>query len=562
MNNPIKTHEFALRDQFWIDAGIAGLYNIAMSHNIADKHKVAVSVDSEKLSIQYEEEEQLHCFLKDCYETLANLYWNVSNKKQREEEKAVFYNPITDELFRKPKRNPTPIPALFTKGSSWRLPESASAIPFNHLDSALQTRVEDFLAQTKTKLWGNKKYLLLKDPVCHKQLEILPIPKKKTDVCSVCGQVSSSLSSVSQPAYLLFASDTAAKSFNSEAGPPDKICWECEFLSKFAVDSASYRKEYEDLYIIQIVSPSLIKIINASEKIGSASVMRKMDLDMYYSNIRQEETGLIRYARLPHEFLWTFFYDTYNLVRNDWQARQVEDEGDWLQELVELSLKDSPLQVVLLVISNKGQTFITKDLIFFNDTAYVYRLIDYMHRNDIDLKSVFYNLLNRVDKDRPNDFRNRFCHKVLHKRSVVQETEKFAFHTAMLGESGQIPYLKEIIAFLKSYEIMIGGINMNAEQVEVAVNLGKQVVMGANKVLKSEEFKKIKSDLFILRKTRTKADFLAQLNNLQLRYGLIISGQIADGLMEEVPFEEFKAYCMLGALNTFNIKNRGGQENE
>jgi hypothetical protein len=49
-------------------------------------------------------------------------------------------------------------------------------------------------------------------------------------------------------------------------------------------------------------------------------------------------------------------------------------------------------------------------------------------------------------------------------------------------------------------------------------------------------------------------DFLEQLNRLQFRYNIILSKEIVSGIMEEpdVDFEEFKAYCMISAMNVFN----------
>lgn len=93
---------------------------------------------------------------------------------------------------------------------------------------------------------------------------------------------------------------------------------------------------------------------------------------------------------------------------------------------------------------------------------------------------------------------------------------------------------------------------MTPQEVEVAVNLGKSIVLQAREKLDNDEIKKIKGDLFTLRKSRSKGDFLNSLNTLQMRYGLILSHMIEDGILEGVPFEEFKAYCIIGALNTFN----------
>jgi len=77
---------------------------------------------------------------------------------------------------------------------------------------------------------------------------------------------------------------------------------------------------------------------------------------------------------------------------------------------------------------------------------------------------------------------------------------------------------------------------------------------------RKQALKKIKGDLYQLRKSRTKTDFINQLNNLQFRYGIAVSKNILDGILEEVDFEDFRAYCVLGALNVYNAKNNKDKE--
>jgi len=70
--------------------------------------------------------------------------------------------------------------------------------------------------------------------------------------------------------------------------------------------------------------------------------------------------------------------------------------------------------------------------------------------------------------------------------------------------------------------------------------------------------------LFALRKTRTATDFLEQLNRIQFRYNITISNQILGGILEEsgVSFADFKSYCLLAALNTYNNFKRPKETKE
>jgi hypothetical protein len=541
-----KYYMIQFRHHWWIDAGIAGLHNIAISTGLDEKHQVHLDINGSALKVFYSQADQLKQFIEACYEELTARYWNVSTKKQKEEPKAVFYDPIQDSLQLKPKRNPTPIPNLFTKGSSWRLPNDEAGINLNDMPPDLRDRVEAFIDEHNVQLWGKKKILLIEDPVCHKAIEFFPKERRNKPICSICGRESSNCSTVSQPTYMLFASNSATRCFNSQAGAPDKICWECEMLGRFAIDSASYRKSFNDLFILQIYSPELSKMVNVNRRIGYASTLREVDTENYLCNLKRDKGSLIAYAKEAYEFLWAFFTQAYGVIKEN---QEVLDSSNLLDLIFEFSLSQAPIEVVLLVVSEKGQTFITKELIFYNDVAYAFRLLYFLEQEALDTHLLFNNLYVRDEKDRYSSFRNLFFKKVLLKRSVLLDCEQFASHLTMTGME---PYLGEMLKFLIKYETSLGGMKMMDKEVEVAVNLGKSIVLQAREGLEGEELKKIKGDLFTLRKTRNKSDFLNNLNTLQMRYGLILSHVIEEGILERVPFNEFKAYCVIGALNTFN----------
>ncbi|MGI6468294.1 MAG: hypothetical protein ACOX0Q_04625 [Syntrophomonadaceae bacterium] len=543
----VKHYEFKTRNHWWIDAGIAGLHNIAYTSGLDEQYKIRLEVSDSGLEVFYSEPDQLKQFINACYEELAGRYWNVSTKNQIEEPKAVFYDSEQDMLLLRPKRKPTPIPDLFTKGSSWRLPHDDAGIAFDDLPSSMRARVEAFLKDNGVQLWGSKKRILLKEaPVCHKAIDVFPQEKKNKSICSICGRKSSSCSSVSQPTFMLFASDSATKCFNSQAGAPDKVCWECEMLGRFAVDSAGYRKLFDDLFILQVNSPNLSKLINANKRIGYASLLRDVDTENYLCNLRRDNGSLITYAKDSYEFLWSFFVQAFGIIKEN---QDTENSSSLLDIIFDFTLSKAPVNIILLVVNKKGQTFNTKELIFYNDVAYAFRLLNVLEEEKVDPRLLFNSLYVRDEDDRYSRFRNVFFKKVLLKRSVLLDCEGFASHLTMTGKG---PYLHEILRFLVKYEPSIGGIKMTPQEVEVAVNLGKSIVLQAREKLDNDEIKKIKGDLFTLRKSRSKGDFLNSLNTLQMRYGLILSHMIEDGILEGVPFEEFKAYCIIGALNTFN----------
>lgn len=548
-----------LRRHWWFDAGIAGLYTISkIEDERLDNFNVRVTTNNLGLEFEGTNQDTIRSFLETCYEILAERHWNISTVKQKENPELVIYEKDKDTISLFPKRKPTPIVSMFVGARSWR----GEGIPYKEIKEPLKSRIDEFLKENKASLWGSDNKLLYSPPVCHQNLNILPEPKKsgKEDTCCVCGGKSKFLSNVGLPSFLLFASSNAAKSFNSQAKSPAKICWECDFISKFAVESASYKQTGESIFIIQVTSSNAEKLIEMQKEFGSLSNMRMLDDKYYYSNIGFESDSLIKRCNKPYELLWSFMVEKYNLIESE------SSEGTSSNKLLENSfLKDfledmniSPIQIYLMHAVDSGDTFLTKNLILYDDLGYFFRLIHHMKENQISLEKIFNSLY-----EEKNLFREKVLKNVLKKYSILQLLEQFAFKKVFSGESIS---MKNILNFTVEYQQIIRGDDMNKEQVETAVNLGKQIVIQAVEKAKNENesekqaLKKIKGDLYQLRKSRTKSDFLGELNNLQFRYGISVSNHILDGLLEEVDFEDFRAYCVLGALNIYNAKNRTKEE--
>jgi hypothetical protein len=100
------------------------------------------------------------------------------------------------------------------------------------------------------------------------------------------------------------------------------------------------------------------------------------------------------------------------------------------------------------------------------------------------------------------------------------------------------------------YELIIreGDLVFKEEQ-DAAVALGRCIGMALGKSTVGK-----KGDLFDLRKSRRKVDFLEQLNRLQFRLGndFIVPKDVYEGKLTDENFQEFKQFCMIAALNSYN----------
>lgn len=550
-----------LRRHWWFDAGIAGLYAISrLEDERLDNFDVSITTNDLALNLEGPDQDTLRSFLETCYEILVERHWNISTVKQKENPELVVYEKDKDTISLMSKRKPTPVVSMFVGARSWR----GEGIPYKEIQEPLKSQVDEFLKENKASLWGSGKQLLYSQPVCHQDLNILPDPKKsgRADTCCVCGKKSKFLSNVGLPSFLLFASSNAAKSFNSQGKNPAKICWECDFVSKFAIESASYKQTGESIFIIQVTSSNPEKLIEMQKEFGSLSGMRMIDDKYYYSNIGFESDSLIKYCNKPYELLWSFMVEKYNLIESESNEETSSNElleSDFLKDFIE-DMNISPIQIYLMHAVSSGNTFLTKNLILYDDLGYFFRLIHHMKQNQISLNKIF----NSLYEDKKL-FREKVLGNVLKKYSILQLIEQFSFKKVFAEE---FISMNNILNFTIEYQQIIRGDDMKKEQVETAVNLGKQIVIQAVEKAKGENenekqaLKKIKGDLYQLRKSRTKSNFLGELNNLQFRYGISVSNHILDGLLEEVDFEDFRAYCVLGALNIYNAKNRTKEESK
>lgn len=550
-------YKIDIRNHWWFDAGIVGLYFISdrIKQN-KDHADIEISFNTNSLIIKGEDKDGIRTFLEDCYSELASIYWNVSTKSQKEKKELVMYDKEKDEFYLAPKRQATPVVNNFIKGTSWK----ADDIEYDKMDDRLRVRTDDYLKKTGKSLWGNKKKLLFSLPECQPKIKILPKENtKRQSICSICGKSTSNLVPISQPSFLLFASKSAAQSFHSQGKRPARICWECELLSKFTMETINYKKDGKSLSILLLNSPNLQHNINNQKKIGSSSVLRGIDEDYFYKNIGFDPDGLISKSKMPYELLWSYFIDTFSILKSN--ATEVEyNSEDIFSELLG-DVISAPLEIVIIILDEKGQTFITKELIFYNDISYAYRLIASLYDKEIDIRKIFNSLYETDSKGNLTPSRNNILKKVLNKHCIVNEivslSQKKVYENKYIDVSN-------VINFLIEYYLIIKGDIMNREQIQVAVNLGKQIVYqpfvasGKDK----EVLKKIKGDLFALRKTRTPTDFITQLNTLQFRYGISVSKSILDGILNEVPFEDFKGYCIMGALNNYNYFNSPRNEKE
>lgn len=548
-------YRIKMRYHWWFDNGLVSLYYIA--RNLKQDYNVKVITEEDGLLFQYSAEEELVTFLRACYEDMAKRYYNVSSKKQRESCECVAYNEEKDEIYALPRVRPIePIGSLIS-GPSYK----GKGLRYQEIDVGLKKRIDQFMKEQKKSLFSSKKIVLSERVKCHDdKLLIKPAIKKNNKICSICGGKTDKLVDMSLLIYILTASKSASLSFHSNGKEKsNKVCWECSYVGRFVYDSFHIKmlRKNKQVMLIAFHTSNFNQLIDAHEKMGRESTLREVYAGYFKANIKG---NLINKAKTNNELLWSVFVDKYKSLRDE----SVSNEEVKLFEEEIRGYILQPIQIIMLYLSEKGKTFLARDLVMYNDSSYMFQLIHKLHEQKIDLEGVFNDLYESYRDNSENLHRTRILGKCLHKQSILLQVEQISFTKVMKGGTINI---QNMLAFVTQYELSIREDVMNKEQIEIAVKLGKQIVLQAIESHKSSEqsgtLKKIKGDLFTLRKTRTVTDFLKQINTLQFRYNISINSVIGEGILNDVPFEEFKAYCIMGALNIYNMKQKkGGKEND
>jgi hypothetical protein len=415
--------------------------------------------------------------------------------------------------------------------------------------SPLQDRFEKFLADTKLKP-GNS-LLLDGENIISPSVHIEKLSGKPKGCCFICGQQSHSFSDIGGTVFPFITGSSGVLSFNTIGSSAEKVCWKCDFIAKFVPVIGFYNvnidtKKRRTTHIYFPYSASLEKMNDVcrsldSTKIEDPHIMRNFD------------NRFGGYFQKPYEQFFTFLYSLYRVVMTK-RTSTSSDEEDYeldYEALFDVNLNKAPLDFFVIYTESLGDAQMGKMIWPFHESVYLFRLLDHLEQNKIDLKKVM-SLL--VDYDQPKNesktiLRNHVCENILKKQSIVALIEQHAFRI----NKSKTQNIRMMNDFVILYEKTIreGDTVMDQKIIDVAVSVGKTIGMSI-----APSGKKGKGDLFRLRKTRKPEDFLNEINRIQMKYGTKVSADLYNqGQKMEENFTEFKQFCMIAALNTYNAGN-------
>lgn len=556
MSESIVEIHFPKLNHFWMDAGLLGLHRIAQKEQ-SKESGVEIILDDTGVSFKGSEK-KVQSFLQKTYDRLLKDYYNTSSQSQKEKNAGFYYDTEKKQFIRFPKVKPMGIAGLVKiSGQSYKnkgvakfekSKESQKNSQYPQLEekySSLQDRFEKFLADTKLKPGAS--LLLDGENIISPSIHLEKISGKPKGRCFMCGQETHSLNEIGSTIFPFITGSSGVLSFNSLGGSAEKVCWKCDFIGKFVPVTGFYSMNKDIYHIYFPYSASLEKMNDVFRSLETS----KIDDPTFLRNFENRLGG---YFQKPYEQFFTFLYSLYRVVMTKKVSAATDTDKEYeldYEKLFEVNLNRTPLDFVVMYTESLGDAQMGKIIWSFQESVYIFRLFDYLERNKLDLKKVMTLL---VDFDQPKTesktiLRNRVCENILKKKSVVDLIEQHVFRI----NKSKTQYIRSLYDFVILYEKIIreGGSTMDQETIDIAVSVGKTVGMSI-----APSGKKGKGDLFRLRKTRKPEDFLNEINRIQMKYGTKVSADLYNkGQKMEENFNEFKQFCMIAALNTFNAGN-------
>ncbi len=538
-----------------MDAGLLGLYRIAQKEQ-SKESGVEINLNDSGVSFKGTEK-NVQVFLQKVYDRLLKDYYNTSSQSQREKKEGFYYDTKTDQFVRFPKVKPMGIAGLVKiSGQSYKNKGKANFVknkeskklqPYPILEEKyfyLQERFENFLVESKLK--PGTSLLVDGENVISPTIHLEKLTGKPKGCCFICGQQSHSISDIGSTVVPFITGSSGVLSFNTLGGSAEKVCWKCDFIGKFVPVTGFYIMNSDAYHIYFPYSSSLEKMNDVFQSLETGKID---DPNL----MRNFENRLGGYFQKPYEQFFTFLYSLYRVVMTKKVSSSSEDEEYELdyEKLFDVNLNRSPLDFFVVYTESLGETQMGKMIWSFQESVYLFRLLDHLERNKIDLRKVMTSL---VDFDQPKNesktiLRNRVCENILKKQSIVALVEQHAFRI----NKSKTQNIKSLYDFVIMYEKATreGGNIMDQETIDIAVSVGKTIGISI-----APSGKKGKGDLFRLRKTRKPEDFLNEINRIQMKYGTRVSAELYNkGQKMEENFTEFKQFCMIAALNTFNAGN-------
>lgn len=597
----MQTIEFKRTSNVFLNTGI-----IALEYYL-DRYKEEQSLSDDELYFELQAhklivnspklleilEEVYYLMGREVYDTVTS---EQINNAQNSIKCNLFYDNVKDKFFPFPKIKSYGLPLLLTNGrpkNTIHESNQSTIAKLRESDPVLASKFEETFTEKKldigSVIYFNEPYTTI--PRLVKFDDKYLQATEKAMPCFLTGEKFDKLIDIGN--NLAFASLQGDKSFNSLAKPRDlQISWKSMVLMRFSPKYCYYHYlslKYEQLVCYFFYSNDFLALKKYYRIYGSIfKSFQKLQADLYISNFdlyqfgspKKDDDTIIKDDFIErHEKLFMLIYSIYKKILFNRQG----SDSDVLNELFDFIEKENDsIQIVTFQSDKFSGTFRPNSFETFNQFKFIVKLIAYSEKNGLDFNQFLRSLKFQKTQYSSRDFgekirlerqlRNEVLNKVLKQKSVISEIETLFYDCFMyLNSNENVGYkdYKMLVKFLEIYEPIINQ-NMDKEQFQTlqnrAINLGKSIGMSIltfDEGNKQANAKDARSYIIGLHKARTAEQFREAIIRIQTKYGLVMSGELLQGLNEET-FEFIKQYAVISALNIINsiIKPQNEPKNE
>jgi hypothetical protein len=499
--------------------------------------------------------------LSEMYYEMGQEYYDTSTQKQLDKNEGFYYNETSDKFIRFPKVKTIGLANLIHDAQPIPLGYTEKLVEIKKGNPKLAKRIEEFCKTNKLKS-GKKIWFNNRNTAIPKLKKMKLSQGKKT--CIICGE-SFEATFESKSFSPFIGGSSADKNFVSFLKGTEKICWKCLYLQRFSPAFAFFHNNFSTntlhIFLFNSNSTNGMKKINVN-LLKSVFYTKPQLVNCNYSHnfdiYKFEKTEAQDYFSHSSELLLMLLYTIYRKVEKVKQSEDTElDELFPIEEIEEELLYNT--EVFFFQTKKFAQTMRPTRAEKFSEIYYLFKLFEKVD-SQFNLQHLLWELkLAKSDKNKNLDrtlLRNDWAEQVLTRKSTISTIEKVAFYN--FSSKNYKGDFYNLIIWLKLYESLInygGNKMMNDEMRDVAINLGKQIVIGMEKKVKKsgKELKQERGKLISLRKARTLSKFLEQIISFQIRYDLTIKKEILKKIDEKI-FDYFRQFTIISALNLFNSK--------
>ena len=232
---------FKKRQHFWFDSGLVGLHLLCEKTEPVKDNRVTIGYDHRSIFVRGCAQD-LKSVFEQAYDILIKDYYDVSTRKQIQENAGYYYDSTEKRMHRFPKRNAQGIVRLFYDVAVRASRKKEKWAELRKKNPEIYKTALEFLESQGLKRDHRTKEFLIDGPSqLRPELRIQLIEGKARGVCFFCGEPSSKLQYADQLVYPTITGESGVLSFNSQGSrKPPRVCWKCSLITKFVPVNGFY----------------------------------------------------------------------------------------------------------------------------------------------------------------------------------------------------------------------------------------------------------------------------------------------------------------------------------